>query len=68
MSEKLEMMDKAHKINKAIQNEKMSDLIVVLGLNDELMEGLTLEEIGEVIQVRLHDFMKQFEEIWGGSK
>lgn len=68
MNEKLEMLDKAYKINKAVETNTISDLIVLVGLTDELIAGLSIEEIMEATQVRLYDFTKQFEEIWGGSK
>ena len=60
-------MDKAYRINKAIEANRISDLIVAVGLNDDLIEGMTLEEIMEATNVRLYDFNKRFEELWGGK-
>jgi hypothetical protein len=65
VNEKLAMMDKAYKISKAMESGLFSELIVAVGLTDELLAGLSLEEIVEVTNVRVYDFTKQFDEMWG---
>ena len=59
---KLELFDKLYKVNAAINNENYEQLAYALGLTDEMIKVMTISDIGDAVNVRLNDLLKELEQ------
>lgn len=54
----VERLRQMSKIQKALESEDFGELAIVLGMTDKLFDDLPMEELIQIITVRMNDILK----------
>jgi hypothetical protein len=54
----VERLRQMSKIQKALENEDFGELAIALGMTGEIFDNLPMEELIEIITVRMNDILK----------